>query len=465
MVIPRIVFSALRGGSGKTVISVGVLAAWRKQGRAVIPFKKGPDYIDAGWLTIAAGRPCRNLDTFMVEPALVRAAFCRNAREGATSLIEGNRGLFDGMDTEGATSTAELAKLLTAPVILIADCTKATRTVAAMILGCSHFDPDVDIRGVILNRVSGSRHEMNVRANIERHVGIPVLGAIPKLTDDDFPERHMGLVPAPEHDWAAAAVERAAKLAEKHLDLERLRQIAETPLLARIPIPHGAEAPAAGPRFSGRSPRIGVVRDSAFQFYYPENIEALACAGAEVIEVSLLPGSVLPDLDGLYIGGGFPETHARALSENAAARERVRRWAGEGLPIYAECGGLMYLSREIVLDGVAFPMAGVVPAAIGISPRPVGHGYTLVKVTGENPFHPVGAELRGHEFHYSKVISWDGSPGDLVFSMTRGKGMVDGRDGFAAKNVLATYTHVHALGAPNWAASFVKQAIKRAESA
>lgn len=460
MVVPRIIFSALRGGSGKTIITTGVTAAWTRSGRAVTPFKKGPDYIDAGWLTLAAGRPCRNLDTFMVPPNLVKAAFCRHAEPGTTAVIEGNRGLFDGMDTEGSTSTAELAKLLTCPVIMIADCTKSTRTVAAMIMGCSHFDPHVDIRGVILNRVAGARHENNVRTNIERHVGIPVLGAIPNLGRDDFPERHMGLVPAPEHEWAGAAVSRAADIAEKYLDLKSLVAVAGSPMLPGVAGPDACATLPPRAADEKSRPRIGVVRDSAFQFYYPENIEALAEAGAEVVFVSLLPGAKLPDLDGLYIGGGFPETHAKELSQNAEARERVRAWAESGLPIYAECGGLMYLARELTLPSGTFPMAGVVPASISLCEKPVGHGYTMVRVTGQNAFFPVGTELRGHEFHYSKVESFDGEPSSLVFSMNRGKGMVRGLDGFSTGNVLATYTHIHALGTPDWAASFVNLAAR-----
>ncbi|MBI5843383.1 MAG: cobyrinate a,c-diamide synthase [Deltaproteobacteria bacterium] len=455
MVVPRIIFSALRGGSGKTIITTGVIAAWTKSGRSVTPFKKGPDYIDAGWLTLAALRPCRNLDTFMVPPNLVKSAFCRHSDPSSIAVIEGNRGLFDGMDTEGSTSTAELAKLLTCPVIMIADCTKSTRTVAAMILGCSHFDPHVDIRGVILNRVAGTRHENNVRANIERHVGIPVMGAIPNLSREDFPERHMGLVPAPEHEWAGAAVSRAAEVAEKYLDLNGLFSVAGSPILPGVSGHDACENIPPRKSGAGRRPRIGVVRDSAFQFYYPENIEALTEAGAEVVIVSLLPGAVLPDLDGLYIGGGFPETHARELSENADAREKVRAWAEAGLPIYAECGGLMYLSREIRLPSGTYPMAGVVPASISLCEKPAGHGYTMVRVTGQNPFYPVGTELRGHEFHYSKVESFEGDPASLAFSMNRGKGMIKGMDGFSANNVLATYTHIHALGTPDWAHAFV----------
>lgn len=458
MVVPRIIFSALRGGSGKTIITTGIIAAWTAGGRAVTPFKKGPDYIDAGWLTLAAGRPCRNLDTFMVPPNLVRESFRRRAEPCSVAVIEGNRGLFDGMDTEGSTSTAELAKLLTCPVIMIADCTKSTRTVAAMILGCSHFDPHVDIRGVILNRVAGTRHENNVRANIERHVGIPVMGAIPNLSREDFPERHMGLVPAPEHEWAGVAVSRAAQAAEKYLDLDGLHSVASSPILPGVSGRDACESPAPLASGSPKRPRIGVVRDSAFQFYYPENIEALAEAGADVIEVSLLPGTVLPDLDGLYIGGGFPETHAKELSENADARERVRAWAEAGLPIYAECGGLMYLSKEIILPTGTFPMAGVVPASISLCEKPAGHGYTMVRVTGQNPFYQVGTELRGHEFHYSRIESFDGDPASLVFSMNRGKGMLRGLDGFSTKNVLATYTHIHALGTPDWARTFVSLA-------
>jgi cobyrinic acid a,c-diamide synthase len=455
MAFPRILIAALRGGSGKTIVSVGLIASWRKRGMAIAPFKKGPDFIDAGWLALAASQPCHNLDTFLMPTDQILLSFTSRTNASDLAVIEGNRGLYDGIDLEGSTSTSELAKLLKTPVVLIIDCTKSTRTVAAMVLGCLRFDPEVNISGIILNRVAGARHEAIVRKSVEKYCPLPVLGAIPKIEGEAFPERHMGLVPTPEHDWAEESVEKAAGMAQKYLDLDRLLSVAReaSPLTALpevlgddIGLPPGKPAPA---------PRIGVIRDAAFQFYYPENIEALEAAGAEIVTVSALIDAKLPTLDGLYIGGGFPETHAQALSGNEGFRKDVRRMAEEGLPIYAECGGLMYLGESLVFDGVTYPMVGVFPVVFGFSKRPEGHGYTVYKVEMANPYFETGLEVRGHEFHYSSVLNWQGEPEDLAFRVTRGVGFAGKRDGLCYKNTLATYSHVHALGTPSWAKAMV----------
>ncbi len=470
MDFPRIVISALRGGSGKTILSIGIIAALTHDGKTVAPFKKGPDYIDAGWLALAAGRPCYNLDTFLASKEDVRAAFLKQARSADIAVVEGNRGLFDGIDSGGATSTAELAKLLQAPVILCIDCTKSTRTMAAVVLGCQHFDPEVAIKGVVLNRVAGARHERILRSSIESHCGIPVLGALPKLDRQSFPERHMGLVPTPEHGWARNAIAAAAEIARTHLDLEAIAGLATdgcrlppgparssppqmlqcTDPISHFPPPEGDAPPTR--------PRIGIIRDAAFQFYYPENLDALISEGAELVYISPLRDTRLPALDGLYIGGGFPETHVRELSENRGFRDLLKDLAEDGLPIYAECGGLMYLGRELVMAGRAYPMAGVLPIVFGFSEKPQGHGYTIVSVEAENPFFAVGTELRGHEFHYSHVLQCDGTDRRTVFRMKKGVGVAGKRDGICYKNVLATYTHLHALGTPAWAKAMVRNA-------
>ncbi|MBW1677114.1 MAG: cobyrinate a,c-diamide synthase [Deltaproteobacteria bacterium] len=470
MALPRILIAALRGGSGKTIVSLGLIASWRKRGMAITPFKKGPDFIDAGWLALAAGQPCYNLDTFLMPADQIHLSFSHRTLASDIAVIEGNRGLYDGIDLEGSTSTSELAKLLKVPVILLIDCTKSTRTVAAMVSGCLQFDPEVNIAGVILNRVAGARHESILRKSVGHYCALPVLGAIPKIKAEAFPERHMGLVPTPEHTWADESIEKAAEMAEHYLDLDRLLSIARQapPLIPTYKIPpNPPKSPLAPPfekggrgGFRGISgeppPRIGVVRDAAFQFYYPENLEALEAAGAEVVALSALADPGLPSLDGLYIGGGFPETHAQALAENKGFRHDVRRLAEKGLPIYAECGGLMYLGESLVLDGVTYPMAGVFPVVFGVSKRPEGHGYTVFEVEKPNPYFRPGTQVRGHEFHYSNVLSWGGKAEDLAFRMTRGIGFADKRDGLCYKNTLATYTHVHALGTPSWAEAMVE---------
>jgi cobyrinic acid a,c-diamide synthase len=492
MEFPRIIIAALRGGSGKTVLSIAITAALTNLGKTVAPFKKGPDYIDAGWLALAAGRPCYNLDSFLLSPQDNLSSFLSHAIHCDLSVIEGNRGLYDGIDLAGSTSTAELAKLLHSPVVLCVDCTKITRTMAAVVAGCTQFDPDVMIKGVILNRVANARHEQKLRDSVEHYCGIPVLGAIPKLDRQHFPERHLGLVPTAEHNWARESIAAIAKIGEKHLDLDGIVDIAQSaPALGTEnrgprsevrdqktedpPSPFGLwrgkqRSDDSGPKADNREKnseievrpskvRIGVIKDSAFQFYYPENIEALAEGGAEIVFLSPLVDQKVPDLDALYIGGGFPETHARQLADNKGFNAQLRALADDGFPIYAECGGLMYLGERLVLEGQSHRMVGILPITFDFYKRPQGHGYTVVEVVGENPYYEVGSEIRGHEFHYSRVSKLEGEPVALVFRMQRGEGIEKGRDGIVYKNVLATYTHVHSLGTPQWARALVRNAI------
>jgi len=456
---PGVVVGALRGGSGKTIVSIGLIAALSSMGHRVAPFKKGPDYIDAGWLSLAAGeRPCYNLDTFLIDAQRIRQTYATHSRGCDLAVIEGNRGIYDCIDTHGETSTAELSKLLGLPILLIIDGTKTTRTMAAVVSGCSLFDPAVRIRGVILNRIAGARHEGILRRSIEEHCGIPVLGAIPKLRKQSFPERHMGLVPTPEHDWARPSIAAAADVAREYIDLEAIMHMAhETEPIRAKPDSITAQGDG-GDDLAPGAPTIAVIRDSAFQFYYPENLEALQASGARLVFVSPLETDTLPDIDGMYIGGGFPETHAEELAHNDAFRNRLKVLADAGMPIYAECGGLMYLGEKLVLEGKTFDMAGILPVTFGFSKRPQGHGYTILEVTGGNPYFRPGLTLKGHEFHYSSVLEWKGCADDLAYRMVRGTGLVDGKDGLCYKNVLATYTHLHASGTPEWAPALVAKA-------
>jgi cobyrinic acid a,c-diamide synthase len=472
--IPRVLIAALRGGSGKTILSIGIIAALCNSGKQVVPFKKGPDYIDAGWLAMAAGRPCYNLDTFMADDSLVcRSFLSHTATPGGyhddIAVIEGNRGLYDGLDVEGSTSTASLSRLLNTPVILCLDCTKSTRTMAAVVLGCLHFEPDVQIKGVILNRIAGARHESILRNSIEQHCGVPVIGAVPKLKSQDFPERHMGLIPTPEHTWAKNSIKSAADVVTKHVDLETVFRIAQT--AENKPFSCSADLSSCEENRSVveiinpskekidrcHKPRIGIIRDSAFQFYYPDNIEALSAAGADPVYISPLTDKELPDIDGLYIGGGFPETHAKELAGNIQFQKDLKSAAEDGLPVYAECGGLMYLGKSLVLDRT-YPMTGVLPVEFGFSKKPQGHGYTIAVVDVKNPFYEIGTVLKGHEFHYSKVLAWQGNEDDMILDMQKGHGIINKRDGLCYKNVFATYTHIHALGMPHWAEALVRLA-------
>jgi len=449
---PRVTIAGLGGDTGKTAVSVGLCRFWYEKGHRVAPFKKGPDYIDMEWLTRGARRTCYNMDLFLMGKDQVLSSFCMNTRDSDVAVIEGNRGLYDGMDVEGSVSTAELAKLLRAPVILLVNCTKVTRTVAALVHGCQTFDPKVVIKGVILNQLSGLRHEETIRKSIEYYCSLPVVGAIPKLKNIQFPGRHLGLVPPQEHPESEEAIRSAAEIMGKHIDTEQIWTIAEdAPLLEcdTDEIPDTAEERV----------RIGVVRDSAFQFYYPENLDALKRSGAALIEFSALTDCLPPSLNALYIGGGFPETHARALSENVILRRAIREAAENGMPIYAECGGLMYLSQELQWGDKTYPMAGVLPAVIGISRKPRGHGYTVIEVGAPNPFFRTGQILHGHEFHYSYTRAMEATDEyPFAFRMMKGEGIANGMDGVCYRNVLATYTHIHAMGTPEWSQGMVRAA-------
>lgn len=423
----------------------------------VIPFKKGPDYIDAGWLSVAAGNPCYTLDSYLAPEERLISSFIYHSK-GDISIVEGNRGLYDGMDVEGTHSTARLSKILNLPVILIIDCTKMTRTAAALVLGAMNFDRDVRIAGVVLNQVSGGRHESIVRESIERYCSVPVVGAIPRFSGEHLPERHMGLLPYHEHLKKEDIIGLALTIAERYLDMESILRIGRTwnqglkmGLISEPPFLN-----LGG--LSGSGIRIGIIRDPAFQFYYEENLEVLRESGAELIEINALHDTSIPDIDCLYIGGGFPETNAIELSENREFMKGLRDAIEDGLPVYAECGGMMYLGYEIIYKDKRYPMAGIIPMRFIMDEKPVSHGYTLVEVTERNPFYPEGLLIRGHEFHYSKPVK----EGELSFSFTmkRGDGIIDKKDGVCYKNVLGTYTHVHVYGTPEWAEGLIKNAIE-----
>jgi cobyrinic acid a,c-diamide synthase len=451
--------AGLRGSTGKTLVALGLISAWRARGVSVAPFKKGPDYIDAAWHTRAGARPCRNLDSYLMTEEVIRRSVGEHGRCADLTLIEGNHGLFDGVGAEATASSAELAKLLGTPVILLVDCTKTTRTVAAMVLGCQHMDPVLRLAGVLLNRVATPRQQKSVRTAVEEICGLPVLGSIPRLSDLAFPERHLGLLTPAEHPEVAGPIAIARMAVEEHVDLNKIRAIAESapPLTWRTP--EGPELAAS----ARRGVRVGVVRDSAFTFYYPENLEALERLGGEQVFVNALTDPDLPPLDALYIGGGYPETHAEALAANGALRAAVRREIEAGLPVIAECGGLIYLGEAIVMDGVAHPMVGIFPVTFELGKRPWGHGYACVEVVEANPFFAPGTTLRGHEFRYSYARSARTEALRMAFRMQRGTGFDGKRDGLTYKNVLASFCHFHAGGTREWAGAVVRRARLHAE--
>ena len=445
--LPRVLFAGLSGGSGKTLVSMGLLFSLRRAGAAVRAFKKGPDYIDVAWLRWASGHVARNLDTFLMGAGQVVSSFFRNGVGEGINVIEGARGLFDGFDVAGTHSTAVLSKLLQAPTVLVLDCTKMTRTAAALVLGCQTLDPELPIRGVILNNVNGRRHEQILRGAITSTCGIPVLGAIPKgAVDEPLPERHLGLVPPEEYDHLEELERDLLEVVGSRIDLDALLAVARgAPPLEGAPKERSTRASQT------LQIKIGYLRDSAFNFYYPENLEQLEQAGAELIPISTFQAAALPeDLNALYIGGGFPETHADALAGNRTMLRSIRAAAEAGMPVYAECGGLMLLARGLLWKGARYEMAGVFPFDVEVSEKAQGHGYSELRVDTTNPFFPVGTTLRGHEFHYSGIVAQPDWPATAC-EVRRGVGCFRGRDAAIIRNVWASYTHLHALATPEWA--------------
>lgn len=453
---PKIIITGIKGGSGKTILSLGVCVALIKQnirqGLKVVPFKKGPDYIDAAWLSCATKHPCFNLDQFLMTDEQIKRSFLTRSQGADFSLVEGNRGLYDGVDEKGSYSSAELAKLLNLPVILVIDVTKMTRTAAALALGCKMLDPNVEIKGVVLNNVAQTKHEAVVRRSIEEATGIPVLGAIKRMKKDPLPMRHLGVTPAFEYEGALNALDELGKIIEGSVDVEAIKKIAKDTIPFSFTSSTGTNT-----KETGRKIKIGVFRDKAFQFYYPENLEALEQEGAKLVFIDSLNDTSLPeDIYGLYIGGGFPETQAKGLSANISMRKSVQERLDKGLVCYAECGGLMYLGSSILWEENSYPMAGVLGWEFVMQKKPVGHGYSAMQATKANPFYEDRQEILGHEFHYSKPVLKDETrAGDFACKVTRGFGFDGKNEGLVYKNVFGTYIHVHALSDIGWAKGFM----------
>jgi cobyrinic acid a,c-diamide synthase len=363
--------------------------------------------------------------------------------------------LFDGVDAAGTHSTAALAELLAAPVVLVVNARKVTATAAALVRGCQALGPGLVFGGVVLNQVAGSRHERVAREAIEGACGVPVLGAIPRLDDPSLvPGRHLGLVPPAERAGLDGVRTLLRRVAAEYLNLDGLLACAAAaPDMER---PEAAGEAAPSPATGGPRVRIGYVTVSAFSFYYPENLEALTARGADLVALSSLTGGAVPDdLAALYIGGGFPETHAPAIAANTAFLASLRAQAARGLPMYAECGGLMLLAGSVSWQGSRHTMAGVLPVDIEVLDSPQGHGYVTLSVERSNPFFAVGQEIRGHEFHYSRIA---GTAPEGACAVLRGTGCGDGRDGLVVNRVWASYTHVHADGVPAWADGVLRAA-------
>lgn len=428
-------------------------AALAESGLQVQPFKKGPDYIDPMWLGQAAGRPCHNLDFYTMSRDEILQTLQQQAGTSDLALIEANKGLYDGLDIEGSNSNAALARLTETPVILVIDVQGMTRGIAPLILGYQAFDPQVNIAGVILNQIRGSRHEAKLRAVIEHYTHLPVVGAVYHDARLAITERHLGLIPSNENAEAADKIEAIGQLIARQVDLERLQSLAgQAPALP-------ASEPLTGPEpVQPPDIRLGIARDEAFGFYYPGDLEALEQAGAELVPIDTLRDDRLPAIDGLFIGGGFPESCLSALAANRPLREAIYNAIEGGLPAYAECGGLMYLCRQIRWQEESAPMVGVIPADVVMHDRPQGRGYVRLRETDDSPWPDASAAPRGefpaHEFHYSSLENLS-RPQRFAYEVVRGTGIDGTHDGLIHKNLLACYAHQRDTARHHWARRFI----------
>ncbi len=645
-IIPRILIAGLSGGSGKTFLSLGLTKAFSLQNLPVQPFKKGPDYIDAAWLKLAANTACYNLDPFFLSKNQLKSLFIEKTNPHSLALIEGNRGLFDGKDVLGTTSSAEVAKMLSCPVILSIDCTKMTRTIAALVLGCATFDKEVNLAGVVFTKTAGERHQELLRKSVEYYTDVPVLGILPRLKDNPLPERHMGLLfSLDDNSSTEKTLLFLADYIKQNTDLEKIFQIAHnaptlventpslieshssfidytlpnkenTPLTVEnsqllinsnsspedsllfndnssrqnilvteknallsmdkntplsvensqsflqknsifeddisftknkllikdtqatdkntppstvnteiytekaatkthektlsatktmtphtlVPhtlVPHTMASNTSNSdthhlnayelttssqntcevntvpsnntgnknsedttlsQNTNEPVRIGYIKDKAFWFYYEENLEALKKAGAELIELSLFTDENFPEIHALYMGGGYPELFASELSSYKQKFAELKNLVENNLPIYAECGGFMYLAKELVYKGQTYPMANILPLTITMHARPQRLGYVLGDIIKDTPFFEKNTHIKGHEFHYSScTASINMEPCINIFTESK-KDCFSHNDGYTYKNVFGTYVHLYALANPSWASNFIAKA-------
>lgn len=442
--LPRIIIAAPQSGSGKTTIVSGLVMALRKRGLTVQSFKIGPDYIDTGYHGTAGGRAAHNLDTWLMDRETMTRLFVRQARGADISVVEGVMGLYDG-GRRGVSSTSEIAKLLKIPVLLVIDAKSSGESAAAVALGFREYDPQTDIRGVILNRLGSESHKQMICEALER-ISMPVLGAVFRDESLRLPERHLGLLPREEIN-GMEIMEKICAAVERSVDVDALMKIARS--APELPMEKENEnRPTSGIK-------IGVARDEAFSFYYPESLSVLQRLGAEIICFSPLRDSKIPPVSGLIFGGGFPEIFAERLASNKSMLESIRVAAGNGMPIYAECGGYLYLMRELSgFDGKAHHLAGVIPRRAVMRERLQTVGYVEATALADTVICPAGSVIRGHEFHFSEVDGEHLSAG-AAFRFRKNRTGVEYTGGYVSGNVLASYLHMHFAGAPDLAACFL----------
>ena len=465
----KICVSALSGGGGKTLLSLGLSRACLNKGYNVKTFKKGPDYIDSAWLSLASKNQTTNLDPFFLDEIKLKELFWKSLKKGDKplfALIEGNRGLFDGLDVNGSYSTAQLARTLNCPILLSLDCTKMTRTSAAIIDGICNFEENLNFCGVVLNQIGSSRHEFAIRSALEKYTDIPILGAISRMNQDYLPERHMGIATLDNffenNKEINERIEKLADIVKVQVDIDKILKFSECEFEHFNSIDLKCDKVC----------NIGYVNDKALWFYYPENLEALENEGANLISLSLFDDlSSWNKIDALYLGGGFPEDYVEELCKSKIF-SFLKEKANEGLPIYAECGGLVILTKGLKKNGKFYELANILPFSAEFCDKPQGLGYVEGKIISKNHFFPENWHFKGHEFHYSRLIIDDNDNIDIsncALKLNRGFGLgnresknyINGYDGYIYKNIWASYSHVFAPSCLIWAKNFVKLASKK----
>jgi len=447
--LPAVVIAGVSSGVGKTTITLALLEALRRRGLTVQAFKVGPDFIDPAFHALATGRPSYNLDGWMCGRDHVVDTVAERAADADLAMVEGVMGCFDGADglTEDG-STAQIAKWLGAPVLLVVDAAALSRSAAAVVLGFERFDPQMELAGVIFNRAGGATHRQWLAQAVTAECKARALGALPHDGRLTLPERHLGLVTAAEGGYSPDLRKRLADLIEEHTDVDALLALAQSEVERR-------PRAIATPRPAAAAVTIGIARDRAFQFYYPDNLEALERAGARLCFWSPLADGALPEADGLYFGGGYPELYGSELSSNAVMREAVRAFCRSGRPVYAECGGLMYLAESVTdTDGREWPMAAVLPARVRMDRSRLTLGYREVTLTADGPLGPSGTRARGHEFHCS-TLSEVPSSVQRLYAVTDGREGAPRPEGFVVGGTLMSYVHLHFGSNRALAAGFV----------
>ena len=439
MKIPRVVIASPHSGAGKTTVAVGLMNTFTMTGLRVQPFKVGPDFIDPSYHTAATGVYSKNLDTWLTSPEAVLEIFLKSSRTCDLAIIEGVMGLFDGSSSDDSASTAEISRILNAPVILVVDVSKMAGSSAALVHGFKTFDQRLKVEGVILNHVKSQKHLDLTKQAIENRGGVRVVGALPSSADMSVPSRHLGLIPARERKDLADFWIRLQGVIKQYLDLGQILQIARGADEIGFDYQEDRQMVEAQNR-----PRIGVAYDEAFNFYYRDNIEQLETNGAQIVFFSPIHDSRLPsNLDGLFLGGGFPEAFAKQLEENESMRKSVKDAVLDEMPTYAECGGLMYFVDSIQdLEKNPHRMLGVLSGRASMGGKLESLNYSIAEVVRKNLLTDVGFTLRGHEFHYSKIedVSDDAQ---FAYEMKKGKGITQLRDGWMQHNLLASYMHIH----------------------